>query len=128
MKCIYHIFFFTTVFWFFSSSDAYSKEAHYSDSFRIIVIGSKMAVVSPKDFSVGQAVIIENKTLDYIRGKLQNADGVLLRHISIAPGKFDSQVLDGKKGEIFYFFPLSPSGQEAVLKVGNTPYEIPPKR
>lgn len=99
-----------------------------SDAFIIRVFDKKVKVLSPRVFDPKLNVIIENKTLVKITGKIQNEYNEVYNYISIKSGKFQSIFLNMKKGDKLFFVPLSPPFQKIELILGNKPYEIPPKR
>lgn len=91
----------------------------YDDSFR---------VVSPEKFRSPMEVIVENKTLVRLVGKVMVNNKTNIGFTSIEPDKYQRIMVNLKKGDLVHFIPLSPSFQEVELIVGNKIYEIPPKK
>lgn len=91
----------------------------YDDRFR---------VVSPEKFHAPMEVIIENKTLVRLIGKVIVNSKVVAGFVAVEPEKYQKVVVNLKKGDVLHFIPLSPSFQEVELIVGNKNYEIPPKK
>jgi hypothetical protein len=91
----------------------------YDDRFR---------VVSPEKFHSPMEVIIENKTLVRLIGKVIVNSKVVAGYVAIEPEKYQKVAVNLKKGDVLHFIPLSPSFQEVELIVGNKNYEIPPKK
>ena len=73
-------------------------------------------------------VIIENKTLVRLIGKVIVNNKINADFTSIDPEKYQRVMVNLKKGDLLHFVPLSPSFQEVELIVGNKTYEIPPKK
>lgn len=99
-----------------------------ADSFVVKVYDEKVRVLSPNKYDPLLKVVIENKTLSKITGKVETGSGEVLAFISILPSKFTSVSVKSLKSEKVYFVPLSPPLQKVELKIGNKPYEIPPKQ
>lgn len=91
----------------------------YDDSFRII---------SPEKFRSPMEVIVENKTLVRLIGKVVINNKIMAGFISVDSDKYQKLTINLKKGDLLHFVPLSPSFQEVELIVGNKTYEIPPKK
>lgn len=91
----------------------------YDDRFR---------VVSPEKYKSPMEVIIENKTLVRLIGKVLVNSKTVAGYVSVEPEKYQKIMVNLKKGDILHFVPLSPSFQEVELIVGNKIYEIPPKK
>jgi len=91
----------------------------YDDRFR---------VVSPEKYKSPMEVIIENKTLVRLIGKVMINSKSLAGFVSVEPEKYQKVMVNLKKGDVLHFIPLSPSFQEVELIVGNKTYEIPPKK
>ena len=98
------------------------------DAFIVKIYDEKVRVLSPAKYDPKLSVIIENKTLVIMKGKLETSSGQVLKFISVAPGKSVSVGVKKVKAEKVYFIPLSPPLQKVELKIGNKPYEIPPKQ
>jgi hypothetical protein len=97
------------------------------DAFIVKVYDERVRVLSPKSYDKRLAVIIENKTLSLLKGKIQTHLGEDLTFISVGPGKSQSINVKRIKTDRLFFIPLSPPLQKVELKIGNKPYEIPPR-
>jgi hypothetical protein len=73
-------------------------------------------------------VIIENKTLVRLIGKILINNKINGSYISVEPEKFQRTFIKLKKEDVLHFFPMSPAFQEVELIVGNKTYEIPPRK
>lgn len=73
-------------------------------------------------------VIIENKTLVRLIGKVVVNNKTNIAFTSIDTDKYQRVMVNLKKGDLLHFIPLSPSFQAVELIVGNKIYEIPPKK
>ncbi|MBT5095266.1 MAG: hypothetical protein HOM21_13530 [Halobacteriovoraceae bacterium] len=108
-----------------------SKEAmafERSEAFIVKVFHQKVKVLSPAVMKKMQAIIVENKTLVKLIGKVENHRGKILGFVSIAPGKFQSLEFKMNKGIKYFFIPMAPASQEIELLIGKKSYEIPPKK
>lgn len=99
-----------------------------SDAFVVKIFDDKVKVLSPIKFDPSLTVIIENKTLVQIKGRIETGRGEMLTHIALEPGKSVSKSVKRLKSEKLFFIPLSPPFQKVELKLGNKPYEIPPRQ
>ncbi len=98
------------------------------DGFLVSAYDDRFRVISPEKFKNSMEVIIENKTLVRLIGKLTINKQTNASMVSIDPEKYQRAVVRLKKGDILHFVPLSPAFQEVELIVGNKTYEIPPKK
>lgn len=103
---------------------AYEK----SDTFFVSVHDKKVKVLAPYKFRRNLSVIIENRMVEKLVGKVVKNDGTLIGHVSVATGRSSAVKVQLKKNERLFFIPLSPSFQEVELVIGKKSYEIPPKR
>lgn len=110
----------------FSSPALWSYEK--PNAFVVKVYDEKVRVLSPTKYDPLLTVVIENKTLTKLKGKIETGSGEVLKFVSISPGKFTSVNVEKLKTQKLYFIPLSPPLQKVELKIGNKPYEIPPKQ
>ena len=97
------------------------------DGFLVSAYDDRFKIVSPEKFKVSMEVVVENKTLVRLIGKLTINRKNSVTFLSIDSGKYQKAVVKLKKGDILHFVPLSPAFQEVELIVGNKNYEIPPK-
>ena len=105
---------------------AYAIESH--DGFLVSAYDDRFKVVSPEKFKPSMEVIIENKTLVRLIGKLTLNHDRIINFSSVEPEKYQRVMVTLKKGDILHFVPMSPAFQEVELIVGNKIYEIPPKK
>lgn len=97
------------------------------DGFLVSAHDDRFKVISPEKFKPVMEVIIENKTLVRLIGKLIINKQTNASFISVEPEKYQKTTVKLKKGDTLHFIPLSPAFQEVELIVGNKSYEIPPK-
>lgn len=98
------------------------------DGFLVTAHDDRFKVVSPAKFKPVMEVIVENKTLVRLIGKLTINNQKSASYVSIDPEKYQKLTVKLKKGDILHFVPLTPAFQEVELIVGNKNYEIPPKK
>ncbi len=98
------------------------------DGFLVSGYDDRFRVVSPEKYKSPMEVIIENKTLVRLIGKVMINSKSLAGFVSVEPEKYQKVMVNLKKGDVLHFIPLSPSFQEVELIVGNKTYEIPPKK
>ncbi|MCK6594049.1 MAG: hypothetical protein L6Q33_02530 [Bacteriovoracaceae bacterium] len=120
MKCLflYCVLFLSGKVLAIESLDGFLVEG-YDDRFRVI---------SPQKFKAKMEVIVENKTLVKLVGRLHLNNAPKPIFYTIQPGSYEKKIIDIKKGDILHFVPLSPPFQEVELIIGNKIYEIPPKK
>ncbi len=111
---------------FFFVSSIFASEK--GESFIIRSFDDHIQVIAPQKYYPDQTVVIENKTLIRLIGKLQTKDLEQVRHIAIEPGKYQSLKIPNQNKGPLVFIHLSPSFQEVELRIGQEAYEIPPKR
>ncbi len=99
-----------------------------SNGFLLTSYDDRFRVVSPEKFTNPMEVIIENKTLVRLVGKLIVNNKTNAGFASIESDKYQRIMVNLKKGDLLHFIPLSPAFQEVELIVGNKIYEIPPKK
>jgi hypothetical protein len=105
---------------------AYCIESH--DGFLVTAYDDRFKVVSPLKFKNPMELIIENKTLVKLIGKITLNHDKIVSFSSVESEKYQRIIVNLKKGDILNFVPLSPAFQEVELIVGNKTYEIPPKK
>lgn len=110
--------FFSTNLLAIESLDGFLVEG-YDDRFRVI---------SPQKFKAKMEVIVENKTLVKLVGRLHVNNTPRPVFYTVQPGNYEKKIIEIKKGDILHFVPLSPPFQEVELIIGNKIYEIPPKK
>jgi len=99
-----------------------------SNGFIITAYDDKFKVVSPEKFKNPMEIIVENKTLVRLIGKVIVNNKINAGFTSIETDKYQRVMVDLKKGDLLHFVPLTPAFQEVELIVGNKTYEIPPKK
>ena len=107
-----------------SSSFAYER----SYAFIVKMFGEYVKVVSPEKYTSMTSVIIENKTLTRIYGKVVTQGGRVITFFAVPAVKVKTVELKLNAGEQAFVVPLSPAFQSFQLKFGSRPYEIPPKK
>lgn len=105
-----------------------AKAIESLDGFLVSGYDDRFRVVSPEKFRSPMEVIIENKTLVRLIGKVMINSKSVAGFVSVEPEKYQKVIVNLKKGDVLHFIPLSPSFQEVELIVGNKIYEIPPKK
>lgn len=98
------------------------------DGFLVSAYDDRFKVISPEKFKAQMEVVIENKTLVRLIGKLTVNSNNSGEYVSVDPEKYQKMSIKLKKGDILHFVPLTPAFQEVELIVGNKIYEIPPKK
>lgn len=98
------------------------------DGFLVSAYDDRFKVISPEKFKPTMEVVIENKTLVRLIGKLVINHSTNASFVSVEPEKFQKANVKLKKGDVLHFVPLSPAFQEVELIVGNKNYDIPPKK
>lgn len=98
------------------------------NGFLITAYDDRFKVISPEKFKSPMEVIIENKTLIRLIGKVVINNKNTNNYVSVDSDKYQKIIVNLKKGDLLHFVPLSPSFQEVELIVGNKTYEIPPKK
>jgi hypothetical protein len=111
---------------FLQLSNAFGIES--LDGFLVSAYDDRFKVISPEKFKPSMEVIIENKTLVRLIGKLTINKEHSVAFVSVDPEKYQRARVSLKKGDILHFVPLTPAFQEVELIVGNKNYEIPPKK
>lgn len=111
---------------FFICTGAYAIES--LNGFLVTGYDDRFRVISPEKFRTPMEVIIENKTLVRLIGKVLVNSKTVAGYVAVDPEKYQKVMVHLKKGDVLHFVPLSPSFQEAELIVGNKTYEIPPKK
>ncbi|MFA6237449.1 MAG: hypothetical protein WC635_09005 [Bacteriovorax sp.] len=99
-----------------------------SNGFLVTAYDDRFKIISPEKFKSPMEVIIENKTLVRLVGKVIVNNKVNAGFTSIDSDKYQRIMVNLKKGDLLHFIPLSPAFQEVELIVGNKTYEIPPKK
>lgn len=97
------------------------------EEFVVTVFDKSVKVISPDMVKDKFTVVIENRSLVKIIGKIQANSGKVFSIKSIEPNSFDKVFVDYKKGERVFFIPLAPAFQEVELIPGQKTYEIPPR-
>jgi hypothetical protein len=114
------------LFILFFSVNVWSIES--LDGFLVSAFDDRYKVVSPEKFKNSMEIIIENKTLIKLIGKVVINNTKSVAYVAIDSEKYQKVMINLKRGDVLHFYPLSPAFQEVELIVGNKNYEIPPKK
>ena len=98
-----------------------------SEAFLVTIYDRFVKVVSPDKAYTQTSIIIENKTLSTIVGKIQRGK-TDLHFLTLEPQNSKSLQVKIVGNEPLLFVPLSPSSQEVQLLIGKKSYEIPPQK
>lgn len=102
-----------------------------SEAFLVTIFDRYVKVISPDKSYSQTSIIIENKTLSTIVGKIQKGKSDLY-FLTLEPQQSKSfQVkIPATQGsqEPLLFVPMSPASQEVQLLIGKKSYEIPPQK
>ena len=115
-----------TLFLLLCSVNIWSIES--LDGFLVSAYDDRYKVISPEKFKSNMEIIIENKTLIKLIGKIVINNNKSAAYVAIDSEKYQKLLVNLKKGDVLHFYPLSPAFQEVELIVGNKTYEIPPKK
>lgn len=99
-----------------------------SNGFVVTGYDDRFRIISPEKFRSPMEVIVENKTLVRLIGKVTVNNKINVGFTAVDSDKYQRIMVNLKKGDLLHFVPLSPSFQEVELIVGNKIYEIPPKK
>lgn len=99
-----------------------------SDAFIVTAHPGFYKVLSPVKKSEVTSVILQNRTLVTIVGKLQDGRENVIKMVSIKPEENVSVSFNYNEKLKYFFIPLSPSFQEVELKIGEESYEVPAQR
>src|SRR3989339_1740970 len=100
----------------FLSSPLLSEER--SESFWIQAHDTYIKVLAPEQYTPGITVILSNKTLARLLGKVVTASGKVLQFVTIDSEESVSVKIDAISKESVFFVPLVPAFQEVELKFG----------
>lgn len=98
------------------------------DGFLVEGLDTSFRVISPSKFKSKMEVIVDNKTMVKIVGRLSINHKLTSYFYTISPGAYEKKIIELKQGDILHFIPISPPFQEVELIIGNKIYEIPPKK
>jgi hypothetical protein len=100
-----------------------------SYSFIVKILPSKIMVSSPGEAAKDLSLIIENKTVGPIWGKVVDEDWKVLEYLGIPSQTTRVVTLKNyKKDKNYYFIPQSPPFQKIILEFNKSNYEIPPSK
>lgn len=88
----------------------------------------RFRIVSPEKFISPMEVVVENKTLVRLIGKIIVNNKIIVGFTAVDTDKYQRIMVNLKKGDLLHFVPLSPAFQEVELIVGNKIYEVPPQK
>lgn len=103
---------------------AYQK----SDAFIVTAHPGYYRVLSPVKIDKKIGLIVQNKSLVKIFGRLETDNNELIKMINVKPDQSISITFDYSVNKKYFFIPLSPAFQEVELKRGETSYEVPTQR
>ena len=106
---------FSLIVFIFSLQQGFAVESH--DGFLVSAYDDRFKVVSPEKYKNPMEVIVENKTLVRLIGKIIINHDRIVSFSSVDPEKFQRVMIPLKKGDILHFVPLSPAFQEVELIV-----------
>ncbi|MFZ4714100.1 MAG: hypothetical protein ACOYL6_10325 [Bacteriovoracaceae bacterium] len=98
-----------------------------SDAFLVKIFDNYVRVISPDKNYTLVSVIVENKTMSKMVGKIMKGK-VDVTFLTIDTDKTKSVQVKYSKDEKLFFVPMAPAGQEIELIVGKKSYEIPPQK
>ncbi|MBP9680353.1 MAG: hypothetical protein KBD76_03020 [Bacteriovorax sp.] len=120
--------FFRAMIFFFSLTSSMAFGIESLNGFLVTAFDDRFRVVSAEKFKSQMEVIVENKTLVRLIGKVMLNNKIVAGYVAVDAEKYQKIVVNLKKGDLLHFVPLSPAFQEVELIVGNKIYEIPPKK
>ena len=103
---------------------AYQK----ADAFILEITDKRTRILSPGQWSASLNLIVKNKTLLKLIGRLEDQNQKVLKYFTIDSRKDYSMPLPEPKGNQLFFVSMVPPLQKMELKAGSPPREIPPKR
>lgn len=100
-----------------------------ADAFILYNYSDHVKVLSPKVIKKDISIIIQNKTLVKMMGKIQDQSGRNHTYLTILPSSAKSYLFKNfAKYKTISFVPLSPPAGKIDLILGKGAYEIPPKK
>lgn len=100
---------------------------NHSDAFIIEVFDRYVKVLSPKDKLKNVSIVVLNKTLSPIYGKIATETKDLM-FMSVHSQKSKMVSVNGEDYKNLMFIPLAPTFQEIDLVFGRKAYEIPEQK
>lgn len=110
----------------FSSFSSYAYQR--ADAFIVTAHPGFYRVLSPAKIDDKIGLIIQNKSLVKIYGRLEEENSKILETLNVSPDQSVSITFEFKKDKKYFFVPLSPAFQEVELKMGEKSYEVPAQR
>lgn len=99
-----------------------------ADAFIVSAHPGFYKVLSPTKIEKQIGLIVQNKSLVKIFGRLETSEGKILKMINVSPEQSVSVNFDYSESQKYFFIPLSPAFQEVELKRGEKSYEVPAQR
>jgi TPP-dependent 2-oxoacid decarboxylase len=99
----------------------------YAEAFVLEIFDNYVKVVSPKKKSKNVSVVLLNKTLSKIYGKVSTTKKDL-KFMAIEPKDTKTYSISGSGDSDLMFIPLSPTFQGIELVYGRKAYEIPEQK
>jgi hypothetical protein len=106
-----------------------AKRRQFTNNFHITINNKYYSVVSPPEFKKNITVVIENKTLSKIIGRVVEESDKEYKEtfVTLLPRKFKSTTVSFTGKNKVYFVPMAPSLQTIDLIFGKGSYEVPPQ-
>ncbi len=114
--------------WTLAEKSTIDEKNFTYDAFQVILTDGSVSVKTPAAYHDKIFLVLQNKTNIQIMGKVTKGKDKNFKFVMIPPNNSSTIELNGTKNDDYYFYPLSPAAQEVYLKVGNLPYELPPKK
>lgn len=105
----------------------HAQAAEKSEAFLVTIFDRYVKVISPDRAYSETSIIIENKTLSTIVGKIQRGK-TDLHFLTLEPQHNKSFQVKVVGNEPLLFVPMAPASQEVQLLIGKKSYEIPPQK
>lgn len=102
--------------------------AEVSDTFIVLIYDQYVKVISPAKLGSRTNVIIENKSLNKIVGKIISKNRKFVRYVTVESESTDTVELNLKYDKRFFYIPMAPSFQGVELLAGMKSYAIPPQK
>ncbi len=116
------------LFFLFALAGPAASAYQQADAFILEITDKRTRILSPTQWSISLNLIVKNKTLLKLIGRLENQDQKVLKYFTIDPRKDYSLPLPEPKGNRLFFVSMVPPMQKMELKIGSPPREIPPQR
>lgn len=105
----------------------FQAHSEVSEAFIVLIYDKNVKVISPAKLVPGTAVILENRSLNKIYGKVLSSKRNFVRYVGLEPEDKMSIDLDTSLDKKFSFVSMAPAFQAVNLLPGKKSYEIPAK-